>query len=100
MPAVKAAEFVLGKLSEPYLKSTTAILNSCQYVDNRLSIDISGIEMQTNETVVISPGAVKNVLLNNQILDKGWASEKIKDRYCTTIDIQMTTPHTKLDVQF
>jgi hypothetical protein len=100
MPAVKVAEFVLGKPSEPYLKSTTAILNSCQYVDDRLSIDISGIEMQINETVVISPGVVKNVLLNDQILDKGWASEKIKDRYRTTIDIQMTTPHAKLDVQF
>jgi len=100
MPAVKVAEFVLGQPEEPYLKSTTAILNFCQYSDNNLIINLRGIVSQPNKTVVISHGRPKKVSLNGQPLTEGLKIEKGNGGYCTTITFNLKFSENKLNVQF
>jgi len=99
MPVVKVAEFVLGQPEKPYLKSTTAILHKCQYQDQCLSIDLSGLTNQSNETVLMSPQPVRSVSLNSQELSGNWRCEKTNDLYRTTINFTMMS-EVKLKVYF
>ena len=95
-------ELTLGKVEDPYLKSTNSILQNFMYDGKSkvMAFNLRGFKNHENITEIICPTSPQMILLNNKKLNKGWTAEKRNQIYLIKINFQQQNKIDKVELRY
>ena len=94
-------QLTIGKIDEPFLKTSNSILKSCLFDKNtgEMKILLEAFRGHTNKTVILSKQKPKAVTLNGKRLEN-IISESSNGGYVTTIDFNHKNKTDLLEIKF
>ncbi len=99
---IKKVELTLGKAENPYLSSTNSLLENFSYDEKTkiMTYRLKAFKNHNNNTEIVSSLKPKTILLNNEIMKKGWRIDNKNQLYILEINFVHHEPVDNLVIKF